>query len=86
MSEQLHEFREPPPDYRPAGCARLQPHDPVGGTLWVGTHPGDLPRAQFVWAATEDFRRYVNRLLNACGHLTYGELAEIAEERERTKR
>lgn len=65
-------------DYTPIEQARLQQHDVVGGTFWVGCgpEPGKWAGMQCVYASAEHFRLYVNRLLDAFGHLTYAELEQ----------
>ena len=74
--------REPSGDYTPEEWNRLQTYDAVGGKFWVGDNgeQGKRSQVQSVWAAAEDFRRYVNKLLDTFGHLTYAELSKFLAE------
>lgn len=67
---------EPPKaDYVPSVELRLQPFDPTVGRMWVGSY--DEKTSSLVQAfgdGAEYFRKYVNKLLDAYGHLTYAQL------------
>jgi len=77
-----------PDRYRPEPNVRLQQGSPSAGTLWVGQLPTGASQANgvvpdeatiwLVWRSCENFRRYVNKLLDVYGHLTYAQLCRKA--------
>jgi hypothetical protein len=64
----------------PGSYARLQMQDKLFGTFWVGVEAQpDSGAVQLVWESAVDFQTYVNRLLDAFGHLSYAEVDRLAQ-------
>jgi len=70
---------EPPKaSYTPTADIRLQPFDPAVGHMWVGSHDKETSAlVQAFGHSAEEFRKYVNKLLDAYGHLTYAQLERV---------
>lgn len=65
----------PKADYVPTAELRLQPFDPTAGHMWVGSYNEEPPAlVQAFGDSAEHFRKYVNKLLDTYGHLTYAQL------------